>query len=370
MENFMLCAPCLFGLEGLLGDELRRLNMRDVRAETGRVFFFGGKRELALANLSLRTAERVLIEFGRFPAQSFDELFEAVKRLPWEELIPEDGCFPIKGHALDSRLMSVPDCQKIIKKAIAERLSLKYGRAHSPETGAKYQIQFSIMKDEAVIYIDSSGTGLHKRGWRAEGAIAPLRETLAAGLVHLSRYRGKEQFFDPFCGSGTIAIEAALTALNRAPGLKRRFAAMAWPGFERALWRTVAEELEAKEYRGDYRIFASDIDPAAVSTARHNAELAGVSGHISFSVADARSFSPTGGGVIVTNPPYGERMMDRQEAERLYRDFGRLYSGLSGYKAYILSSHTEFERSFGKRADKKRKLYNGMLKCDLFMYTA
>lgn len=368
MEKFELCCPCLFGLEGLVGDELRRMGMDDVRAETGRVLFRGGKNEIIKANMGLYTAERVLIELGRFEAASFDELFEGVKALEWESVIPKDGKFPVKGHALNSKLMSVPDCQRIIKKSVAERLGQKYGLTQLPETGAVFQIQFSIMKDEAVLYIDTSGAGLHKRGWRASGNVAPLRETLAAGMVRLSRYRGREQFFDPFCGSGTIAIEAALAALNRAPGLSRHFSAMDWPGFEEKLWNGMADELRSKEYSGDYHIFASDIDPKCVETARHNAELAGVSGHISFSVGDARAFAPSGGGVLVINPPYGERLMEKREAEALYRDFGRAFSELEGFKAYILSGHPGFEAAFGRPADKKRKLYNGMIKCDLYMY--
>ena len=224
--TYEMCVPCLLGLEKPIADELRRLGMENVRAENGRVGFSGDERALARANINLRCGERVLLELGRFGALTFDELFEGTKALPWEMLIPRDGAFPVKGYSLNSKLFSVSDCQKIIKKAIAERLKGVYGLEWFPETGPLYQVQFSIMKDRAGLFIDSTGSGLHKRGYRPAHNAAPLKETMAAAMVTLSRYRGREDFCDPFCGSGTIAIESALISKNRAPGLRRRFTAM------------------------------------------------------------------------------------------------------------------------------------------------
>ena len=368
-QAFTFTVPCLFGLEGLAADEMRRMDLQDVRAEDGRVFFSGDLAGCAKANLNLRCGERVLLELGSFPARSFDALFEGVRTLPWEDWLPRDAAFPVTGYSLDSALFSVPDCQKIIKKAVVERLKTRYRIAQFSETGAEYKIRFSIRKDLASLCLDTSGTALHKRGYRPAHTEAPLRETLAAAMVRLSRYRGRDDFCDPFCGSGTVAIEAALAALNRAPGLNRRFAAESWACFDPALWAQAREATRAAEYHGAYRIFASDIDPRAVRLAKENAERARVADQIDFSVADAAAFSrETARGVIVTNPPYGERLMDLRQAEKLYRDFGAALSGKENWSVYLLSSDPEFERCFGRPADKKRKLYNGMIKCDLYMY--
>ena len=369
-QELTFSVPTLFGVEGLTADELRRLGLDQVRAENGRVFCQGAALDLARLNLNLRTGERVLLVLGSFPAQDFDALFEGTRALPWERFIPREGQFPVKGHSLNSALHSVPACQSIVKKAIAARLGAKYGLNTLPETGALYQVQFSIMGDEAVLMLDTSGAGLHKRGYRAQGVAAPLRETLAAAMVILSRYRGRDPLCDPFCGSGTIPIEAALIAKNRAPGLNRTFSAQKWAFVDKKLWLQAADEAMDKEFHGDYEIWGGDLDPAAVELARHNAALAEVDDVVRFDVDDARTFH-WGGlyGRVVTNPPYGERIMERREAEELYRAFGRAWSKFpEGWKLYLLSSHTEFERTFGKKADKKRKLYNGMLKCDLFMY--
>jgi putative N6-adenine-specific DNA methylase len=360
----------LFGLEGLAADELRRLGVPDVRAENGRVFCGGGPADIPRLNLNLRTGERVLLVLGTFPAPTFDALFEGTRALPWEEFIPLDGAFPVKGHALNSALHSVPDCQRIVKKAIAARLGEKYGQSQLPETGALYQVQFSIMKDVAVLMTDTSGAGLHKRGYRAVGVVAPLRETLAAAMVLLSRYRGHDPFCDPFCGSGTIPIEAALIAKNRAPGLSRTFAAQKWAWLPAEAWMDAADEAMDKEFHGNYDIWGGDLDPKAIEISRSNACKADVEDLVRFEVADCAAFRRTESvGRIVTNPPYGERIMERGEAEGLYRSFGQAVSQLPpGWHVSVLSSHTEFERTFGKTADKKRKLYNGMIKCDLYMY--
>ena len=364
-----LCVPCLLDLEGPIAGELRRLNMENVASENGRVYFTGGASDVARANICLRVGERVLIELGRFEALSFDQLFEGTKALPWERLIPKNGAFPVKGHSLNSKLFSVSDCQKIIKKAIAERLKSVYGLEWFPEDGPLYQVQFAIMKDQASLCIDTSGDGLHKRGYRPAHNAAPLKETMAAALVTLSGYRGREDFCDPFCGSGTIPIEAALIAKNRAPGLNRDFPAMRWPGFEAKIWNAARDEAQSREFHGDYRIVGSDVDPRAIGIARENARRAGVDDVVRFEAADALHFDrKTERGILVTNPPYGERILEKREAEALYAGFGRAYRATENWKLYLLSAHTEFERCFGAPADKKRKLYNGMIKCDLFMY--
>ncbi|MCF0120384.1 MAG: class I SAM-dependent RNA methyltransferase [Oscillospiraceae bacterium] len=367
--TFKMCVPCLFGLEGLVADELKRLDMGDVRAENGRVFFSGDYVDIARANINLRCGEHVLLVVGNARADSFDALFEAVKAMPWENFIPRDGAFPVKGYCLDSALHSVPDCQKIVKKAIVERLKQKYRIDWFEETGAKYQVQFAIMRDEAWLYVDTSGVGLHKRGYRPVGNAAPLRETLAAAMVKLARYRGKGTVCDPFCGSGTIAIEAALAAINRAPGLNRKFDAQSFIWLNKKYWLEAVDEAKSREYSGKYDIWGGDVDPACIPIARENARRAGVAEHIRFEQADATEFTrSTPGGIIITNPPYGERVMARSEAEDIYRRFGATVRKLDDWKLYILSSHTEFERTFGRTAVKKRKLYNGMIKCDLFMY--
>ena len=370
MRELELLIPTLFGLEGLCAEELRRLGLSGVRAENGRVRCLAAPADIPRVNLNLRTGERVLLVVGEFPAPDFDALFEGCRALPWEDFIPRDGAFPVKGHSLNSRLRSVPACQSILKKAAASRLGAKYGVDALPESGALCQIQFSILKDQAVLMLDTTGPGLYKRGYRAVGVAAPLRETLAAAMVLLSRYRGKDPFCDPFCGSGTIPIEAALIAKNRAPGLGRSFSAQKWRWLDSGLWLQAADEAMDGEYHGSYDIWGGDIDPRAVDIARSNAEKAEVEDVVRFDVADAARFrrdEPYGR--IVTNPPYGERLLEKKEAEGLYRAFGAAAGALPpGWRVSVLSSHTEFERTFGRPADKKRKLYNGMLKCELFQY--
>ena len=364
-----LCVPCLFGLEGPLGNELRHMDAENVKPENGRVYFTGDEALLARANIRCRFGERVLLVMGRFKAPTFDALFEGVKALPWEDYIPKNGAFPVKGWALESALHSVPDCQKIIKKAVVERLKSRYHTEWFSEDGASYPVQFALMRDEVVVYLDTSGVGLHKRGYRPAHLTAPLRETLAAAMVDIARYRGKGDFCDPFCGSGTIAIEAALAAVNRAPGLKRDFLAETWGCLPKDIWRAERESSEAREYHGEYHIFASDNDPRAVAMARENARRAGVEELISFSVADARQFArPTSDGTLCCNPPYGERLLEKEEAAQLMRDFGAAMKQNPGWKVYVLSSLENFESCYGRRADKRRRLYNGMIPCQLFQY--
>ncbi len=363
--------PCLFGLEGLVGDELRRLELSDVRVENGRVLCRGGLEDIPRLNIGLRCGERVLVELASGPVHSFEALYQLAAGAPWEELIPRDGQFPVKGYALDSQLHSVPDCQRIVKKAAAARLGRVYGLERLPETGAKYQLQFAILRDQCSLYIDTSGAGLHKRGYRAVGVEAPLRETLAAAMVILSRYRGKDPFRDPFCGSGTIAIEAALIAKNRAPGLDRSFDAQRWGCVPAKAWLDAAGEAMDREFNGVYDIWGGDIDPKAVRIARENAAKAGVEDIVRFDQADMRDLRCQGEyGQLVTNPPYGERLLEKREAEELYRAFGRVYRDIPPkWRVLVLTSHPEFEKAFARRADKKRKLYNGMIPCELYMFT-
>ena len=372
MSQLSFAVPTLFGLEGLAAQELKRLGLREVRGETGRVVCQGELSDIPRMNLNLRTGERVLLELGRFHVRDFDSLFRAAAGIPWEDYIPKTGKFPVKGHALDSQLRAVPACQSILKKAIASRLGRAYGLQTLPETGELYQVQFSILHDQAVLYLDTTGPGLYKRGYRKNGVEAPLRETLAAALVSIARYRGKGPLRDPFCGSGTIVIEAALAAKNRAPGLLRTFSAQRWAVLPAAAWQQAVQEARDCEYHGQYDILGQDIDPAAVELARHNASLAGVGDTVTFRVGDARQFSPgEPAGRIITNPPYGERLLDGKEARQLYRDFGAAcHSLFPAWELYLLSGCADFETAFGRRADKRRKLYNGMLHCELYQYAA
>ena len=369
MEKLTMAVPCLFGLEGLAGDELRRMQMENVRVEDRRVFFDGDFTDMARANLRLRMGERVMILLARFPVHSFEDLYQGVKAIPLERFIPKNGAFPVKGYSLDSQLHSVPDCQAIAKKAAVDRLGAKYGLTWLPETGETYQLRFSIMKDLCEVFLDTSGPSLHKRGYRAVGNEAPLHETMAAAMVNLARYRGRDFFWDPFCGSGTIVIEAALAALNRAPGLHRSFAAQDWACVPREIWKQVRDEAQALEFRGDYHIQGTDIDSQSLSVAIANAKKAGVAEYIDFHEADAtRAPLPSESGVIVCNPPYGERMLERESAQQLMRAFGQHLRGAKGWKEYIISSEAEFEHFFGRQAKKKRKLYNGRLQCNVYMY--
>ena len=370
MKELLFAAPCLFGLEGIAGDELRRLNVDNVRVEDRRVLFTGDMNTLAKANICLRTAERVHIVLAQFEAKTFEELFQGVYHANLEDFIPKDGQFPVKGKCLDSQLMSESDCQAIIKKAASRRLGEKYGVSWLPETGVKFQLQFLILKNQVSLYLDTSGAGLHKRGYRAVGNEAPLRETLAAGMIQLTKYRGREFIWDPFCGSGTIPIEAALIAKNRAPGLNRHFAAETYPWVDKQVWEQVRTEAKDREFKGEYRILGSDNDPMCVSLSMSNARKAGVADCITFKDGDATKMSlPTDSGILICNPPYGQRMMEQQGAQRLYAALGRHLKFADGWKKYIITSEPEFEHYFGRRADKKRKLYNGMIKCDYYMYT-
>lgn len=365
-----LCVPCLLGLEGPIADELKRLGMDNVASENGRVYFTGTEVAVAAANINLRIGERVLIELGRFDAVCFEELFQGVKALPWEQFIAKDAAFPVKGYSLNSKLFSVSDCQKIIKKAIVERLKGVYGLEWFPESGETYQVQFSIMKDNVSVCIDTSGEGLHKRGYRPAHNAAPLKETMAAAMVKLSRYRGRDDFIDPFCGSGTIPIEAALLMTDTAPGLRRSFASEKFPFLPKEYWKEARGEAIGRiKTDVNFESYASDIDPKCVELTRENIRRAGMGKYIKAFQRDALKIT-TGGrrGTVVCNPPYGERLLSQEECAELYKKMGSHFSALDSWQIYILSAREDFERLYGRKADKVRKLYNGMIRCGFYQY--
>lgn len=369
MSKRKLLCPCLFGLESILSGEIKRLGGEDIQVTDGKVTFFGDDAMLARANLNLRTAERVLVVLGQFVANTFEELFQGMRALPLEQFIGGKDRFPVKGWSLNSKLASVPDCQSILKKAAVERLKEAYGISWFEETGSLFQIQFSILKNEVTIMLDTSGVGLHKRGYRPAANEAPIKETLAAGILDLARVKQDTVLYDPFCGSGTFLIEGALKALNIAPGINRRFAAEKWAVIPEAVWKQERErcfDLIRKD--AQFTAYGGDLSPEAVALSEQNAKRAGVSGRLRLKQADVHDFSSEGKeGVLVCNPPYGERMLDLKQAEELYAVMGRQFRS-SGLNYYIITPHDDFERIFGRPATKRRKLYNGMIRCQLYMY--
>ena len=367
---YKIACPCLFGLESVLAGEARRLGMQDVTVSDGRVTFSGGAREIALANICLRTAERVQILLGEFDAHTFDELFEGVYALPLENHIGSRDAFPVKGWSLRSQLHSIPDCQSIVKKAAAKRLGQQYRQQWLEETGPVHQLQFTILKDHVSLLLDTSGTPLHKRGYRPAANAAPIKETLAAGIADLARVRENTLLIDPCCGSGTLLIEGALKALHVPPGLRRRFAAEAWDSIPAQTWQdTRKESFDAVCRDGKFRARGSDIDPHSADLVHANASRAGVDKRIRCKTADIADFVPPEEPfVLLANPPYGERMLEKKDAEALVRTMGRVFTPGQGRTYAIISPHENFEELFGRRAQKRRKLYNGMLKCQLYMY--
>lgn len=372
MTEYKLIAPCVFGIEGILADEFKRLGYNDVLAENGRVLFKGDANTIASANINSRFAERIVIEIGSFNATSFTELFDNVKSLPLEEYIGKDDAFPVKGWSINSQLHSIPDCQSIIKKAAVERLKSVYKTSWFDETGPVHQLQFSIMKDRVTLMLDTSGQGLHKRGYRANSNAAPIKETLAAAMCDLARIFPDTTLYDPFCGSGTLLIESALMAKKQAPGLRRSFAAERFSFISEKVWRdergaALDKILPASEVT--FKAYGSDIDPAAVRLTLENAKKAGVDNLIEVKVADVKDFEmKEGRALVITNPPYGERLLDIRAAEQLYKVMGDVFVKEQGKKYFVISPHDEFEKYFGRTPDKKRKLYNGMIKCNLNMY--
>ncbi|MBQ6825052.1 MAG: class I SAM-dependent RNA methyltransferase [Clostridia bacterium] len=370
MNKINLVAPCLFGIESVAADEFRRMGFENIVTENGRVLLSGEENMLARANICSRFAERILINVGEFEAVTFTELFDGVKALPWENFIGRDDAFPVNGWSINSQLFSIPDCQSIIKKAIVERLKLKYNINIFAETGPEYKIRFSIHKNRVTMMIDTSGDGLHKRGYRRNSNDAPLKETLGAAMCDLARIYPDTKIFDPFCGSGTLLIEAALMATNIAPGLRRYFAAERFGFLNDKIWReerTRAQDLI--RHNIDFKAQGFDIDPACVELTLANAKKAGVEKYVKASIGDIKDFSALKERCLtITNPPYGERLLDVKAAEELYKIMGDRFVRGDGQKYYIISPHDEFEKHFGSVADKRRKLYNGMIKCQLFMY--
>ena len=364
-----LVATCLFGLEHLLGEEIEALGYERISTIDGRITFLGDEEAVALSNIFLRYAERVFIKLGSFRAESFEELFEGTKRLNWPDFIGKNDAFPVKGHAIKSKLFSIPDCQAIVKKAVVRSMESVYGISQFAETGVKYQIEFFILNDVATLMIDTSGVALHKRGYRKDALGAPIRETLAAAIAATSRPRENVLLWDPMCGSGTIAIEAAMIMKNIAPGRSRNFAAESFAFINKNVWKNAREEAFEAERITDFCAFASDIDPNAVALAEKNTRLAGVSDVVKVFRQDARRISAEGRrGTIVCNPPYGERLGTLREVEELYKEIGVHFRSLSPWQVYIITSHPAFERFYGRKADKVRKLYNGMLPCYLYQF--
>ena len=372
MAKLELIATATFGLEAVVKREIEALGYKILKSEDGKITFLGNETAIVKANLWLRCADRVLLKMGEFPALTFTELFEQTKALPWEEWIPLDGKFTVSGSSVKSKLFSVPDCQSIVKKAIVEKLKETYPVDHFEETGPEYNVKVTLLKDTVTLTIDTSGTGLHKRGYRVADVAAPIKETLAAAMVQLSFWKPDRMLADPFCGSGTIAIEAALIGLNIAPGLSRSFASEKWEQISSSIWkseRTAAYQAIRDDVQ--LQIHASDIDEKAIAAARSNAEQAGLTEEdIHFQKMPFEKFDPAEDyGIIITNPPYGERIGTRDEISKIYEDLKRFYAKRPTWSLYLITADREFEKAFSEKpAHRRRKLYNGRLETTYFQY--
>ena len=369
-EQFEYVATCLFGLEHFVGEEIDALGYQRISTIDGRVTFRGDISAIARCNLWLRTAERIFIKMGEFRADSFSALFDGVYALPWERWIGKDDAFPVTGHAIRSQLTSIPDCQSIVKKAVVERLKAEYGIEWFQEEGTPYRIEFFLLDNMATLMIDTTGTALHKRGYRPAAGTAPLRETLAAAMVKIARPREEVLLWDPFCGSGTIPLEAALLMTNTAPGLNRRFIAEEFYDVPPHLFEEAREEARSLiRFDTAFEAYASDIDPHMVQIAQENIARAGMDKYVKAFCRDALTIETMGRrGTIVCNPPYGERMMDASAVKQLYRQMGEAFAALGRWQIYVITSDEEFERSYGRRADKVRRLYNGMIRCNYYQF--
>ncbi len=370
MKKVRCIATAAFGIESVLAYEVKALGFEGVEVFNGYVEYDADLQGICRSNLWLRTAERVFVKIGSFRAETFEELFQGVKKLNWPEWLSGDSEFPVNGKSVKSKLFSVSDCQAITKKAVVECMKVHTGIDWFPEKGPKFPITVSLLKDEATLMIDTSGEGLHRRGYRSKGNEAPLKETLASALVQLSRWRPDQPLADPLCGTGTILIEAAMLARNIAPGLNRKFVSETWLVIPQALWK--AEKTAAySAIKTDLplAIMGSDKDSQAIRTARQNAEEAGVEDCISFETKDVADFSVKAtGGVIVTNPPYGERMGELGEVRELYALLGRKMKAMETWSLNAITAYEEFENAFGKKAMKNRKIYNGRIKCYYYQY--
>ena len=371
MSKLELIATATFGLEAVVKREIENLGFKILQSEDAKITYMGDERAVVRSNLWLRSADRVLVKLGEFRATSFEELFQQTKGLPWEEWIPEDGKFTVTGTTVKSKLHSVPDCQSIVKKAIVEKLRETYHCEWFQETGPEYMIKVTLLKDRATITLDTSGAGLHKRGYRVKDVAAPIKETLAAAMIQLSFWKEGRLLMDPFCGSGTIPIEAALIGKNIAPGLNRKFAAEQWPSIPASLWKEERKAaFEAIKNDADIRIQASDILPAAVKAARENAMEAGVDDCIDFRIKSLRDVRfEEEHGIVICNPPYGERIGEKNEIRRIYADLKKLFESNPTWSLYLVTTDKEFETlTFGRPADRRRKLYNGRLEVTYYQY--
>lgn len=372
MRTFDLLVPCHFGLEAVLKREIYDLGYEITKVEDGRVTFEGDEEAICRANIFLRTAERVMIQVGRFKATTFEELFQGIKNLPWEEYIPEDGKFWVKkASSINSKLFSPSDIQSIAKKAMVERMKQKYHKEWFKEDGAAYPVRIFLLKDEVTVALDTSGDSLHKRGYRTMTSKAPLTETLAASLIMLTPWRKDRILVDPFCGSGTFPIEAAMIAANIAPGMNRDFTAEEWTNLiDRKLWYECVKEAEDMiDTTVKVDIQGYDIDGDVIKAARENAKRAGVEHMIHFQQRAVADLShPKKYGFIITNPPYGERLEDKADLPDLYTQIGQAYQRLDSWSMFLITSYTDTEKYIGRKADKNRKIYNGMLKTYFYQF--
>ncbi|MEK7431732.1 MAG: class I SAM-dependent RNA methyltransferase [Cyanobacteriota bacterium] len=370
MNEFTLIATCVFGIESIVSDELRNLGFEDLKVENGKITFKSNMEGIALCNIKLRTADRILLKIAEFKAETFDELFDETEKINWHEFIPENSKMHVNGKSIKSTLFSVPNCQGIVKKAIIENMKKKYKKSWFEETGSVFKIEISLLKDIATITIDTTGPSLHKRGYREEAGDAPLKETLASALIILSRWAPSRVLADPFCGSGTIPIEAAMIAKNIAPGINRHFSAEEWEWFPKKIWDDTIEKARSEEINDvEFRILGSDIDYHVLKKAKQNAKNADLEDCIAFQKMDVSQFgSRKKFGCMISNPPYGERLGELEEVEALYETMGYLYKSLDHWSFYTLTANKDFERLFGRRADKNRKLYNGNIQCYFYQH--
>lgn len=371
MNEIDLIATSTFGLEAVVRRELEDLGYKNIQVENGKVNFKGDYKAIAETNLWLRVADRVLWKLGEFKALSFEDLYRETYKLPWDEILPEDANFIVNGKSVKSKLFSISDSQSIVERAIVDKLQTKYKDVNwFTKSGKRYSIEVSLLKDIATITIDTSGDGLHKRGYRAEQGEAPLKETLAAALVLLSFWNKDRFLVDPFCGSGTIVIEAAMIARNIAPGLDRSFDAENWEIIDKEIWKEARKQaFQAIDYKSNLNILASDIDVKAVDRAIRNAENLGLEEDIAFVTKDFMDLTLKDEfGVLITNPPYGERLGESQEVINMYKNLGNKFSKLGTWSEYIITSDKKFEKHYGKKADRKRKLFNGRIEVDYYQY--
>ncbi|ASJ56227.1 RNA methyltransferase [Brevibacillus formosus] len=370
MQKVELIATATFGLESVVAEEVKALGYGPVQVENGKVTFTADISAIPRTNLWLRTADRVRLKIGEFKATTFDELFEQTKALPWADWITEDGTFPVEGKSVKSTLFSVPDCQAIVKKAVVESLKRTYNREWFDEQGPLYKIEVALLKDVATLTIDTSGPGLHKRGYRELIGQAPLKETMAAAMIMLSRWKPDRVFMDPFCGSGTLPIEAALIGQNIAPGMNREFVSETWPVIPKTAWREArAETHDLARYDQKLEIIGTDIDDEILKIARHNATEAGVDDLIHFQRMDVRDVrTKRKYGYLICNPPYGERLGEWKQVAKMYGEMGKTFAAMDTWSFYIITSDEQFEEHFGRTASKKRKLYNGNIKVDYYQF--